>query len=100
MEDFQQSLTHSEPRLAWIVLARDAHVGTAALGCPVERSSTASPRYCHSGLLPVSFASDFFRCFAASSCSTRVLRWSSTELSTVSRAVVRANSYCLLSSPG
>src|SRR5580704_3530249 len=74
MEDFEQSLTHSEPRLA-----------------------QAQIRTLHSGRLTDCFVSDFLRCFAASSCSTSSLRWSSTDVSTVSSAVVSVNSYCLAS---
>src|SRR5580704_17581854 len=90
LKNFEQSRTHSEPRLA---RARLAQARLTRL-----RLARAKARTLHSGLLPDCFASGFFRCFAASSCSSSSLRWSSTELSSVSSAVVRVNSYCLLSS--
>src|SRR5271157_1262326 len=77
LEDFKQSLTHGELRLACSDLAGIVH---------------------SDDLLTGSFESVFFLCFAASTCSASSLRWSSTEPSTVSSALVKTNSYCLASS--
>src|ERR1700691_252153 len=94
LENLKQSLTHSEPRLA----RSPPPSGCRNLTFGGRLHRNRKPDAVHSDLLPDGFASDFFLCLAASSCSAKSLRWSSAELSTVSRALVRTNSYRLASS--
>jgi hypothetical protein len=75
MKDFEQSLTHNEPRLSRPSSACPAPaLAPKCIALTAPRKRTPKPETAYSDRPPDGFGSDFFRRLAASSCSTRSLR--------------------------